>query len=108
MVDFNANYSAKQPMNMNSILTPYNLHPANTNQPTWISRTTSSLLDYIIADKMINSQYIADTFLFSHHWGYNAVLDDVITMEKKIRITVKHDKTDYSVSQFNQDLIRTD
>ena len=108
MVDFNTNYSATQPTNMNSFLIPYNWHPANTNQPTWISRTTSSLLEYITTDKMINSQYITDTFLFSHHLGYNAVLDDVITMKQKIRITVKHNKTDYSVSQFNHDLIRAD
>ena len=68
---------------MNSVLTAYTLHPANTKQPTWISRTTSSLLDYNITDKLINSQYNTDTLLSSDHLGHIATLDDVVTMQKQ-------------------------
>ena len=93
MGDFNITYlSPTEQMNMNSVLTPYNLHPANTKQPTRISRTTSSLLDYIINDKLINSQYITDTLLSSDHLGQIATLDDVLTKKHTVRIKVTHDK----------------
>ena len=74
MGDLNTSYlSPTEQMNMNSVLTPYNLHPTNTKQPPRISRTTSSLLDYIITNKQFNSQYITDTLLSSDHLGHIAV-----------------------------------
>ena len=86
---------------MNSVLTPYNLHPANTKQLTRISRTTFSLLDYTITDKLINSQYITDTLLSSNHSGHFAVLGDVVTMKQKVRNEDQGDKKHNNVSQFN-------
>ena len=108
MGDFNITYLAPtEQMNTNSVLTPYNLHPANTKQPTRISRTTSPLL-YIINDKLINSQYITDNLLSSYHLGQFAILDDVLTMKHTVKIKVTYDKKHYNVSQFNHDLIRAD
>ena len=109
MEDFKINHlSLTEQMNTNSVLTLYNLHPANTKETTRILRTTSPLSDYIITDTLINSQYITGTLLSSDHLGHIAILEDVITMNQETRIRVTHNKTHYKISEVNHDLMRAD
>ena len=81
--EFKINYlTPKLQMNVNSVFTPKNLHPANKKQPTRHSRTSSLLSDHIITDKMIIFQYFKDNLLCSDQLGHNALLDDVVTRKQ--------------------------
>ena len=69
---------------------------------------TFLLLDYIINDKLIISQYSTDTLVLSDHLGHIVVSDEVVTVKQKVRIKVTHYKKHDNVSQFNHDLIGAD